>query len=237
MRLRHLYPWDLSPPEAIKLQNKLRQKIELKKWQSRLKLIAGVDVSFKKGKAIGVAVVLDYPGFKIIEQVRQVSKISYPYIPGLLTFREGPVIEKCFKALKHKPDIIIFDGQGIAHPRNMGIATHMGILLDKRTVGCAKTWLYGNYEEPKSKRGTFSYLFDPVRKQYTSRCKFSNGVDRKRKKIGAVLRTKDMIKPVFVSPGHKMDIDSSIRLILMCTGRYRLPEPLRLAHQLTQKDV
>lgn len=220
MKLKNLHPWDLSPPEAIKLQNKLRQKIELKKWQSRLRLIAGVDASFKKGKAIGAVVVLDYPGFKIIEQVRQVSRISYPYIPGLLTFREGPVIEKCFKSLKNKPDIIVFDGQGIAHPRNMGIATHMGILLDKPTVGCAKTWLYGNYEEPKSKRGTFSYLFD-----------------RKRKKIGAVLRTKDMIKPVFVSPGHKMDIDSSIRLILMCTGRYRLPEPLRLAHQLTQKDV
>ena len=151
--------------------------------------------------------------------MRKCAKISYPYIPGLLTFLEGPVLKKCFKALKIEPDIIIFDGQGIAHPRNMGIAAHMGILLDKPTIGCAKTWLYGEYKEPAKTQGAFSYL-----------------LDQKAKKIGAVLRTRDNVRPLFVSPGNKMDIDSAVEVILMCTKRYRLPEPIRLAHQLTEKD-
>ena len=192
----------------------------MKKWQAKPKLIAGADVSFKAGRATGAVVVLDYPGFKIIEQVRQVTRIPYVYIPGLLTFREGPVLEKCFRVLKNEPDIIIFDGQGIAHPRNMGIATHMGILLDKPTVGCAKTWLYGDYKEPAGQRGGFSYLFD-----------------QQAKKIGAVLRTKNNVRPLFVSPGHRIDINGSLEVILMCTKKYRLPEPIRLAHQLTSRDT
>ena len=182
-------------------------------------MVAGADVTFKRGKAIGVVIVLNYPEFKIIEQVRQVAKIPYPYIPGLLTFREGPVLEKCFKALKSEPDVIIFDGQGIAHPRNMGIATHLGILLDKRTVGCAKTRLWGKYRKPAKSRGSFSYLLD------------SEG-----RKLGAVLRTKDFVKPVYISPGQRMDISSSIKIILLCARKYRLPEPIRLAHQLARKD-
>lgn len=182
------------------------------------KMIAGVDVAFKGRKAYGAVVVLSLPEFRVVECVRKVTKISYPYIPGLLTFREGPVLERCFKATKSEPDVIIFDGQGLAHPRNMGIATHLGILLDKPTVGCAKTRLFGSYTQPKEKRGSFSYLLDNTGK-----------------KVGAVLRTKDNVRPVYVSIGHKIDLDSSIRIVLLCTKKYRLPEPLRLAHQLTRQ--
>lgn len=217
MRFKNIHPWDLSPQQAIKIQNELRSKIKIKKGLVQPKLIAGVDVAFKRGQAIGAAVVLDYPRFKIIEKVRKSAKISYPYIPGLLTFREGPVLERCFKATKSEPDVIIFDGQGLAHPRNMGIATHLGILLDKPTIGCAKSRLFGSYTQPKEKRGSFSYLLDNAGK-----------------KVGAVLRTKDNVKPVYVSIGHKIDLDSSMRIVLLCTKKYRLPEPLRLAHHLTK---
>lgn len=219
MRFRHIHPWNLRPLEAIRIQNQLRRKIKLIRWQGAPKLIAGVDAAFKRNQAIGVVVVLNYPELKIIEYVRKSAKISYPYIPGLLTFREGPVLEKCFRALKNEPDVIIFDGQGLAHPRNMGIASHIGILLDKPTIGCAKTHLFGEYTEPANQRGAFSYLFD------------------KRKKIGAVLRTKNNVKPVFISPGNKIDIGSSLKIILMCTKKYRLPEPIRIAHQFAQQRI
>lgn len=218
MKFKLIHVWDLSPQEAVKIQNKLSRKIKLKPWLKRPpKLIAAADVAFKKGKALGVVVVVNYPEFKIIEWVYKSIKISYPYIPGLLTFREGPILEKCFRALKSEPDIVIFDGQGIAHPRNMGIATHLGILLDKPTIGCAKTRLFGDYKEPANYRGAFSYL-----------------LDIRGKKIGAVLRTRDNVKAVYVSPGHRMDIASSMNIILRCIKKYRLPEPIRLAHHLTK---
>lgn len=218
MRFKNIHPWNLSPKQAIRIQNELRQKIKLKKYPTTPKLIAGVDVAFKDDRAIGaIAALVSLPELKVIEYVRKVARISYPYIPGLLTFREGPVLEKCFRAIKFEPDVIIFDGQGIAHPRNMGIATHMGILLDKPTIGCAKTHLFGDYVEPKNLRGSFSYI-----------------LDKQKKRLGAVLRTKDNIRPLYVSPGYKMDIESSIRIISMCTKKYRLPEPIRIAHHLTR---
>jgi deoxyribonuclease V len=231
MKLKNIHPWNLSPKQAIRLQERLRRKIILKKPDATPKLIAAADAAFREGKAIGAVVVFSYPDFscqsinsrrnstmmgKVIESVRKTARISFPYIPGLLTFREGPVLEKCFRALKFEPEVIIFDGQGLAHPRNMGIATHLGILLDKPTIGCAKTWLFGKYTEPGKSRGAFSYLFD----------------SRKRK-IGVALRTKDNVRPLFVSAGNKIDLKSSIRIILRCANKYRIPEPLRIAHELT----
>jgi len=215
MKFKNIHPWNLSPTQAIRLQNRLKRKIRLKNLTAMPKLIAGADASFKKGKSIAAVVVLSLPEFKVVESVYKTSKISYPYIPGLLTFREGPILEKCFRALKSEPGVIIFDGQGIAHPRNMGLATHLGILLDKPTIGCAKTRLFGKYTEPKKSRGAFTYLLD----------------DRSNR-IGAVLRTKDNVKPLYVSVGNKIDLAGAIKIILLCTKKYRLPEPLRLAHQL-----
>lgn len=215
MRFKNIHCWNLTPKEAIRLQNRLKRKIQIKKLAVFPRLIAAADVAFKRGEANAAVVVINYPELKVIESVRKTAKISYPYIPGLLTFREGPVLEKCFKHLKNKPDVIIFDGQGLAHPRSMGIATHMGIILNKPTIGCAKTRLYGEYTEPGKEREAFSYLFDECGK-----------------KIGAVLRTRSNVKPVYVSVGNKIDLDSCIKVILSCAKKYRIPEPIRLAHQL-----
>lgn len=215
MRFKNTHCWNLNPKEAIKLQDRLKRKIQIKKMAVSPRLIAAADVAFRRGTATAAAVVINYPELKVIESMRETAKISYPYIPGLLTFREGPVLEKCFKHLKNKPDIIIFDGQGLAHPRSMGIATHMGIILNKPTIGCAKTRLYGKCTEPGKERGAFSYLFD-----------------ERGKKIGAVLRTRSNVKPVYVSVGNKIDLDSCIKVILSCAKKYRIPEPIRLAHQL-----
>ncbi|MCM8800397.1 MAG: endonuclease V [Candidatus Omnitrophica bacterium] len=215
MKLKRLHPWDLKPIQARRLQEELSRKIKLTKLKEKIHLIAGADVNFKDNLAIGVVVILSYPELGLLEWVRKTKRISYPYIPGLLSFREGPVLEACLQDLKRQPDIFIFDGQGIAHPRNMGIATHMGILLGKPTMGCAKSWLWGRYKQPGPKRGSFAYLFN-----------------EENKKIGIVLRTKDFVKPLFVSPGYKVGFKDCIRIILRCTLKYRLPEPLRLAHQL-----
>lgn len=219
MRFKKIHPWDLSPAQAVKLQNRLKTRIRLKKLVTLPKLVGGADVSFKKRRAVGAVVVLSLPEFKVIESVRKVSKIPYPYIPGLFTFREGPVLEKCFRALKNEPEVIIFDGQGLAHPRSMGLATHLGILLNKPTIGCAKSRLFGEYVEVPKRRGSFSYL-----------------KDKRGEKIGAVLRTKDNVKPLFVSPGYKIDLAGSIEIVLRCAMRYRLPEPLRLADQITRRN-
>lgn len=216
MEFRHIHPWNLAFRQAKRLQERLRRKIKLKKYSKIPKLIAGVDVAFREGKAYGAVVVLKYPELKVVESICKATKVFYPYIPGLLTFREGPVLEKCFRALKNTPDVIIFDGQGIAHPRRMGIATHLGILLDKPSIGCAKNLLFGNYKEPKNLRGSFSYL-----------------LTEKGERLGAVLRTRNKVKPVFVSVGHKIDLITAIKIILACSRKYRLPEPLRIAHHLT----
>lgn len=218
MKFKKIHSWDLNPRQAVKIQDDLARRIKLKRFRLKPELIAGADVSFKGRKAIGAIVILKLPEFKIIEQVRKSTTTAYPYIPGLLTFREGPVLEKCFKAIKFEPDVIIFDGQGLAHPRNMGIAMHLGILLDKPTIGSAKSRLFGNYLAPEESRGSFTYL-----------------LDNEGKKVGAVLRTRDAVRPVYVSPGYKMDIHSALKLILMCTKKYRIPEPIRLAHHLTKE--
>lgn len=221
MQFKKIHSWNLNYLEAKEIQHKLKKKIKINRYLKKPpRLIAACDVAFGKRMATGVVVVVDYPSFKLIEQVQKTTKISYPYVPGLLTFREGPVLEKCFRALKHEPEVIIFDGQGIAHPRKMGIATHLGILLNKPTVGCAKTRLYGDYQAPANYRGAFSYLFGT-----------------KKEKIGVALRSKKNVRPVFVSPGYKMDIPSSLEIILLSTKKYRLPEPMRLAHQLSKKLI
>lgn len=214
MRFRKLHPWQVSPTRAIQIQNQLQRRIILRKPKTVFRFIAACDVSFVHARAVAVVVVMSLPELKLVETIRKEAKVIFPYIPGLLTFREGPVLERCFKAMKIKPDVILFDGQGIAHPRNMGIATHMGILLNQPTIGCAKTWLWGNYKRPQTFRGAFSYLRD------------------KNKRIGIVLRTQDGIEPVFVSAGYKIDIATCRKLILLCSSKFRIPEPLRLAHQL-----
>ena len=214
MKYRKIHAWDLSPKDAIRVQYRIREMTVLKKLPLKsIKLIAGVDVSVKEGHSKAAIVILTYPGLEIKEKITKVTKTRFPYVPGLLSFREGPVILECVKKLKYAPDLFIFDGQGLAHPRKAGLATHMGVILNKPSIGSAKSRLYGTYTEPKTKKGAYSVIKD------------GDG-----KAIGAVLRTREATKPVFVSPGHLADIQSSIKIILACSPKYKIPEPIRAAH-------
>lgn len=213
------HPWNLSPQEAIKLQEKLRKRIILEKDFSEIKRIAGADISFSKksDKAYTAVIVFSFPELEILEEQYAIGRLIFPYIPGLLTFREGPLLIETFKKIKIEPDVIIFDGQGIAHPKRLGLATHIGILLDKPTIGCAKSKLIGTYQEPEREKGSYTFLEDDG------------------EIIGAVLRTRENVSPVFISPGYRIDLRESIEIVLKCLGGYRLLEPTRQAHILVNK--
>jgi deoxyribonuclease V len=192
----------------------LRQEIILENELQDIRLVAGADIAIDQtsGQAFAAIVVLDWGSMKVVSRAFGVAEISFPYVPGLLSFREGPVYLQAFHRLSLAPDVIIFDGQGIAHPRRVGIATHLGIFLDIPTIGCAKSRLVGQYIEPAKAKGSWTDLRD--------------GDQR----IGAVLRTRDNVRSVFVSPGHRVDLKSAIGIILACCRGYRLPEPTRKAH-------
>ena len=211
--------WDISPKEGIELQKKLKREIKLTPLASLPETVAGADVSYNKGSNIFFAgiVLLSFPGMEIIDEVSAAGRVDFPYIPGLLSFREGPVLIEAFRKLETVPDLIIFDGQGVAHPRGLGIASHMGLILNIPSVGCAKTKLCGDYDEPGLEKGSSSPLL------------------MKGKEIGTVLRTKNGVKPLFVSPGHLVDIRDSMDIVLTCSKKYRLPEPTRQAHLLVNR--
>ena len=214
MEFSHRHDWNLSPAEAIALQKQMASEViddrplDLK----AITLVAGVDVSVKENVSQAAVVVLTYPDLQVIETVRAKIPTPFPYIPGLLTFREGPVLEIAFKQLQHEPDVFIFDGMGKIHPRRIGIASHMGLWLQRPTIGCGKTMFIGKYVEPPATRGSYADLVD------------------KGEVIGAILRTKEKVKPVFISVGNLTDLATSIELIMHCTKKYRLPEPIRMAH-------
>lgn len=214
MKIQHLHDWDLEPKEAIALQKQFAEQViddtplDLK----AIKTVAGVDVSVKNGVSQAAVIVCSYPDLELIETVRAQQPTSYPYIPGLLTFREGPVLEEAFQKLQHEPDVFVFDGMGRIHPRKMGIASHLGLWLDKPTIGCGKTHFIGEYDEPDTEKGSYSDLI------------------YKGEKLGVVLRTRTNVKPVYISVGHRAELQSAIKLILSVTPKYRLPRPIRLAH-------
>ena len=211
--------WDVSPGEGIELQRQLKKRIDLTPFKGMPEKIAGADVSYDKGSNLFFAgiVVLSFPGMEIIDEASARGKVDFPYIPGLLSFREGPLLIEAFGMLETVPDLIIFDGQGIAHPRGLGIASHLGILLNIPSIGCAKTKLWGDYIEPAREKGSRSPL------------------TMKGEEIGAVVRTKSGVKPLFVSPGHLVDMRGSVDIVLTCSKKYRLPEPTRQAHLLVNR--
>jgi deoxyribonuclease V len=216
MKTRKLHEWDLSYKEATAIQCRLASQVRFTAMKKKPRIIAGLDCAFSKdGKRIfAAAIVIDLSDFSIIETTTASRKTEFPYIPGLLSFREAPVCIDAIEKLKTEPDAFLVDGQGIAHPRRLGIASHIGLLIDKPTIGCAKSRLIGTFEEPPRRKGSFSPLVDSG------------------EEIGVVLRTRTDVKPVFVSVGHKCTLDDALNVVLECTIKYRLPEPSRLAHQL-----
>jgi deoxyribonuclease V len=208
-------PKDLNEAKAIQLR--LKRKITLIPVKKAPGFIAGVDAAFCGDDVIAAACLYRYPELIPLEDAYAVTKISFPYIPGYLSFREGPAIIQAVKKLKSKPDMILFDGQGIAHPKGIGIASHVGVLLDIPSIGCAKSRLIGDYREPGVKKGQHAQL------KYKNRA------------VGAVLRTKDNVRPLFVSPGHLVTLKEAIYYVLRCTGKFRLPEPVRRADQLSRQ--
>lgn len=209
--------WPTDITEARKIQETFRNKVNIIPLKGTPGYIAGVDAAFFGDKIIAVACLYTYPNLTPIEERHVAAKVSFPYIPGYLSFREGPAIIQALSSLNIRPDIILFDGQGIAHPKGLGIAAHIGAFLDLPSIGCAKSRLVGEYEEPGNKKGSWSPLT------------FKGGV------VGAVLRTRDNVRPLFVSPGHRIDLKGSIEIVLRCISKYRIPEPLRKADFMSKK--
>lgn len=225
MKINHLHDWNISAAEAIALQKQLVSQIDYHYPLdlNAIKLVAGVDVSVKPNPATGkdqsqaAVVVLSYPDMQVIETALAQLPTPFPYIPGLLSFREGPVLEMAFAKLKTEPDVFIFDGMGRAHPRRIGIASHMGLWLQKPSIGCGKTLFVGHFAEPATERDNFTDLVDHD------------------EVIGAVVRTRTNVKPVFISVGHLTNLATSVKLTLNCTSKYRLPDPIRAAHNAAGK--
>lgn len=215
-RYEQLHDWDLQPREAVELQQSLRERVRVQPLTQAVETVAGADISFNKFSEIVYAgiVVLRFPSLQVIEEVGVISETRFPYVPGLLSFRESPSVLEAWSKLKTEPDAVMFDGQGIAHPRRVGIASHVGLLINRPTFGCAKSVLVGRYDEPLLERGAWTPLVD------------------RGETVGAALRTKANVQPIFVSPGHLIDLASAIDLTLRCDKGYRQPEPTRLAHLL-----
>ena len=211
---QHLHRWNVSIAEAKEIQDRLREKVIVSPLMNTIRYVAGADVSFDKGSNIvhAAIVIIRFSDLSIVEKKGASEEVNFPYVPGLLAFREGPPVLTVWEQLDHKPDVILFDAHGIAHPRRFGLACHLGVILDIPSIGCAKSVLVGSYSEPGTKAGEFSLLVD------------------KGEEVGAAVRTKDGIGPVFVTIGHRVDLPSAIKLTLDCVKGYRVPEPTRQAH-------
>ena len=214
MKAIRWHPWQVTPAEAKEIQIKLAGKVIRSGDVENPSLIAGVDISVKKWAKTGTAaiVVLGYPGLEVVETRVETGPIDFPYVPGLLSFREVPLLLTVCEKLTVAPDLILVDGQGIAHPRRIGLASHLGLCLDTPTIGCAKSRLCGVHETAGDKAGSYTDLVD------------------KGEVIGAVVRTRPGVKPLYISIGYKINQSSAIDWVLACCRGYRLPEPTRLAH-------
>jgi len=214
MKTSHSHPWDLDSRQAREIQSKLSNEVIRFNSGMDIKLIAGIDVSVSRFSRAGRAavVVLDYRSLELFEVSVIEGEIDFPYIPGLLSFRESPLALRAWKRLKSRPDLLMVDGQGIAHPRRLGIASHLGLLLDIPSIGCAKSRLTGTHDALPEEAGSYCLLRE------------------KDEVIGAAVRTKLRVKPVYVSIGHRIDLDTAISLVLGSCRGYRLPQPARLAH-------
>lgn len=207
------HSWRLSPEEAIRLQRRLAARVSLRPFRGAVRSLAGADVSYdpRTGRFHAAVVLLSWPGLSVIETARAHGRSGFPYIPGLLSFREIPPLLRAFRRLRRRPCLIVCDGQGLAHPRRFGLACHLGLLLGIPTLGCAKTLLVGEHSPVPPERGGRSALIFGGRR------------------VGTVLRTREGTKAIFVSPGHRLSIAQAASWALRCATRYRIPEPTRLA--------
>ena len=212
--MTQLHAWDLTATQAVALQKELQTQLELRPLSQKPRLVAGADLSFDKGSDTVYAgiVVISLPDLSIVEERGLQLTAPFPYVPGLLSFREAPAVLQVWEQLENRPDVLILDGQGTAHPRGLGLASHLGLWLQIPTIGCAKTLFVGKFDELDETRGAQSPLI------------------YKKQTVGAALRTKTRVNPVFVSPGNRIDLESSIEVLLACDGGYRIPEPTRRAH-------
>lgn len=208
------HPWDVSTAQAKEIQRDLRRHVIVSSFDRCLETIAGVDVSVQEGRARSAVVLLSFPELEPVDAATAEGPSVFPYVPGLLAFREGPIVLAALEKLTERPDVLMFDAHGMAHPRRVGLATHLGVLLDMPSVGCAKSRLCGEYIEPDATRGSWTRLRE-------------NG-----EVIGAVVRTRDNVRPVFVSIGHRVNLDTAVALVLDCAPDFRLPETTRWAHRV-----
>lgn len=219
VKTRLSHSWDLSYKEAINVQRWLCGQVSQAPLAKVPKTVAGADVSYANhGKKVyGAVLVFSFPDLVLLEEACIVDKVAFPYVPGLLSFREGPALTKAFRQIERKPDVIIFDGQGIAHPRGVGLASHMGLLLNRPSIGCAKTRLMGTHPPVPESKGSTVLLTHQGRV------------------IGSVVRTRTRVNPLFVSVGHRITLEESVGLVLDCCIRYKLPEPIRQAHNVVSR--
>lgn len=220
MNVGQFHSWTVTPREAVRIQEQIRALVIPRGRTPRPKLVAGADAAFDlhARQVYAAVVVLAYPDLEVVETAVSRHRLSFPYVPGLLSFREAPALLRAFSKLRHEPDVVFIDGHGLSHPRAAGLACHIGLCLEKPTIGCAKSRLIGGYREPGPKRGATSPL-----------------LSRDKKVIGSVLRTCDNVRPVFVSVGHRIGLAHAVRLTLACSKGYRVPEPTRQADILAER--
>ncbi|MBZ5502911.1 MAG: deoxyribonuclease V [Acidobacteriia bacterium] len=218
MKALRLHRWNVTPREAARIQLRLRERVELQDRLPRIATVAGADVALdlRRGRAIAGVIVYRFPEMAEIERVWAERPLTFPYVPGLLSFREIPVLLKALARLRHPPDVIFCDGQGYAHPRRFGIACHLGVLLDCPTIGCAKSILVGTAEEPGQKAGAWTPLVDGG------------------EVVGAVLRTRETVKPVYISQGHRISLGRAIELARAVSDGFRIPKPTREADHFVE---
>ncbi|MEL6456947.1 MAG: deoxyribonuclease V [Cyanobacteria bacterium J06621_15] len=217
MKIEQRHKWNLTTTEAKIIQEELRKEVITEdKFAEPVKYVAGVDMGFEADGTISRAAVavLSFPDLQLQEQTIAKRPTTFPYIPGFLSFREIPAVLDALQKINTIPDIILCDGQGLAHPRRLGIACHLGVILDMPTIGVAKSWLIGDYEEVSQKKGSWEPLI------------------HNNETIGAVLRTRANVKPLYVSSGHRISLPTAIDYVLRCTPKYRLPETTRIADKL-----
>lgn len=215
MKIERRHEWDLDVDAALCLQERLRGEVDVTSPLALevIGLIAGSDVVIKDEEAHAVVVVVTYPGFEAVEIVRGRARVALPNVPAMTSFREGPALLDAFEKLEHVPDVFLFDGAGIAHPQRFGTACHLGLFLNRPTVGCGKTRLCGRFALLPEDKGAQAPLTDDGQT------------------IGMAVRTRTRMNPMFISPGHRADLETSVALVMRTTEKYRLPEPIRMAHK------